>query len=202
MLAGVVSAANARILVPMVAFVIGIAGAGIISVGLNLQAAILLLGVAISVPAFRRAVDGRTVATPREAFERIRGDWAAAIGVSVGLAAAFLVAARPLTRLVLGGGEAGATLPVMLILAAAPFDTLCILSGVCYHAAHHDRRFLRTTVLTTAGSLLLVATGGWIGATSGAALGYLVSRMVSAAVLNAPLIAPARSVGTRDAAQA
>lgn len=199
MLAGVVSAANARILVPMVAFVIGVAGAGIVSVGLNLQAAILLLGVAISVPAFRRAVDGRRVATPREAFERIQGDWAAAIGVSVGLAAAFLVAAPPLTRLVLGGGSSEATVPVMLILAAAPFDTLCIFSGVCYHAAHHDGRFLRMTFRTTAGSLLLVAAGGWVAATSGAALGYLISRVVSAAVLNAPLIAPRRAVSVGDA---
>ena len=202
MLAGVVSAANARILVPMVAFVIGVEGAGIISVGLHLQAAILLLGVAISVPAFRRAVDGRTVATPREAFERIRGDWAAAIGVSVGLAAALLIAARPLTHLVLGGGATGATVPVMLILAAAPFDTLCIFSGVCYHAAHHDRRFLRATILTTAGSLLLVAAGGWIGATTGAALGYLASRIVSAAALNAPLLAPGRVASAGSAARA
>ena len=190
MLVGLVSAANARILVPLLALVVGVVGAGFISVGLNLEAGILLLAVAISVPAFRGAVENRVLASPRAAFLVVRRDWMTAVLLSVVLTGGFLPLAGVVTRILLADAAAGAVLPVALVVAASPFDTLCIFSGICYHAAHHDRRFLRLTTSTTLGSLLLVAVGGWLWATPGAALAFLVSRVGSAAVLNIPLLLP------------
>ena len=188
MFLGVVSAVNARVLVPLLALVVGVAGAGFISLGLNFHAGILLLAVAISVPAFRGAVNGREVATPEAAFGLVRGDWITAIAMSAGLTGAFLLVSGTLTRLVLAGASGDASLPVALVVAAAPFDSLCIFAGVCYHAAHGDRRFLQLTVLTTTASLLLVTMGGWAGNTPGAAGAFLISRALSASVLTVPLL--------------
>ena len=189
MLVGLVSAANARILVPLLAVVIGVVGAGFISVGLNLEAAILLVGVAVSVPAFRSAVDNRLLHSPREAFLAVRGDWATALVCSLVLTLAVLLASAPLTRLIVGqDGEA--LLPVRLVVAAAPLDVLCIFAGVFYHAAHEDRVYLRLSVLTTTGALVLVAAGGWLAGTLGAAAAFAASRAVSVVVVYSPLVGP------------
>jgi hypothetical protein len=196
---GLVSAANARILVPLVALVVGVIGAGFISLGLNFHAGILLMAVAISVPAFRGAVNNRVVQSPQAAFRIVRGDWITAIALSVGLTTALLLVSGPLTRFVLAGASGEALLPVALVVAAAPFDTLSIFAGLCYHAAHDDRGFLRLTVATAVGSLLLVAAGGWLGATPGAALAFLLSRVVSASVFTAPLFSGGRTGHACDA---
>jgi len=183
-----VSAVNARLVIPYVAVVAGAAAAGLLSVGINLLSVVTLMALAFTVPAYRSALETGLAATPREAFARVRHHWQ--LAVALGAALTVLICAATPWVLPFAFRVQGheATMTVALVAAGAVFEPMAIFAGSLYHASLQDRRLFRLGLVNVAAGWLMTGAGGLAAGAPGMAAGFLASRAVSTLVLYVPLI--------------
>jgi O-antigen/teichoic acid export membrane protein len=196
---GVLSAANARLIVPLVAAVSGVAAAGLLSIGLSFLGIISLAAVAITVPAYRWVLElGRSHGLS-EAFRRTQRDWTWAVTLSLALTATVAVVSRPLLRVLFHVDDRTAQEAVVLVVLSGTFETLNLFAGSYYHACFRDRQLFILSIVTMTVSWVALAIGVASGGVLGMGLGFMASRAVGAVALYLPIIG---SLRRQDAAVA
>jgi len=189
---GVLSAAHARLIVPLVAAISGAAAAGLLSIGLSFLGIISLAAVAITVPAYRSVLDlGRSHGLS-EAFRRTRRDWTWAVALSLLLTAIVTVASQPLLRVLFHVNGREAQLAVVLVVLSGTFETLNLFAGSYYHACFRDRQLFILSIVTMTVSWVALATGVASGGVLGMGLGFMASRAVSVVTLYLPILTSMR----------
>ena len=188
-LQALLSAANARLVVPFVALLGGPVGAGLLSVGISVLSVVSLIATAFAVPAYRIAVLDGVPSGPAEAFSRVRRDWWHAQGIGILLTAGLLLSVSHVMRLAFGldGGYARI---VGIVVAAGLFETASAFAGSLYHASFRDRTLFQFTAINTSVGWLCVGVGVALAGLEGMAWGFLFSRAVGALVLHIPLLRP------------
>jgi len=196
-LQALLSAANARLVVPFVALLGGPAGAGLLSVGISVLSVVSLVATAFAVPAYRAALSDEAPIGPAQAFSRVRRDWWHAQGVGVLLTGALLLSVPYLVRMGFRV-DARSAWVVGIIVGAGLFETASAFVGTLYHASFRDRTLFHFTAINTLVGWLLVGAAVVLAGPEGMAWGFLVSRAVGALVLHLPLLgfASSRSSGS------
>lgn len=182
------SAAHARLVIPFIAVLNGAPAAGLLSVGISLLSVVSLVGLAVTVPAYRAALENGAPRTPREAFTRVTRDWWLAVGMGAMLTAALCASVPWLLPVVFHLHGDVEVLAVVLVVAAALFEPLALFAGGLYHASFQDRRLFHLGVANVAVGWLLTAVGGWMDGPVGMGVGFLASRAVAVAILYGPII--------------
>jgi O-antigen/teichoic acid export membrane protein len=189
---GVLSSANARLIVPLVAAVSGAVAAGLLSIGLSFLGIISLAAVAITVPAYRGVLElGRSHGLS-EAFRRTRHDWMWAVALSLLLTAMVTVASQPLLGALFHVDGREARLAVVLVVLSGTFETLNLFAGSYYHACFRDRQLFILSIVTMTVSWVALAMGVASGGVVGMGLGFIASRAIGAATLYLPIITSIR----------
>jgi len=192
---GALSAANARLIVPLLSVAGGAQAAGLLSIGLSVLAITSLFSVAITLPAYREVLNLEPPDSPVAAWRLAKRDWVtgAWIGLVVTVGLCVLVA-WPLAP-VLGVTGRETRLAVSLIVLGGVFESLNLFGGALYHACHQDRRLFRLSVVTMCLNWIGAITGVKAGAAVGMAGGLLASRAVGALVLYFPILVARRRSG-------
>lgn len=189
---GVLSAANARLIVPLVAAVSGAVAAGLLSIGLSFLGIISLAAVAITVPAYRWVLElGRSHGLS-EAFRRTQRDWMWAVTLSLVLTATVAGVSRPLLRVLFHVDDRMAQLAVVLVVLSGTFETLNLFAGSYYHACFRDRQLFILSIVTMTVSWVALALGVASGGVFGMGLGFIASRAVGVVALYLPIITSMR----------
>jgi O-antigen/teichoic acid export membrane protein len=196
---GVLSAANARLIIPLMAVAAGTVVAGILSIGLALLSLVSLSAVAMSVPAYRQAVEAGALHTLGDGFHRTKRDLLAAVAAGAMLATAIALCGRLLLHLLFHADGDDVYRASLLIVASGPLETMSLFAGTYYHACLADRRLFAISAFNALAGWVCLIAGVRLGGVAGMGWGFLVSRAVGTAALYAPIVRSARQPGPAPA---
>lgn len=171
------SAFHVRLAVPLVASLGGVIAAGVFSIGLSLLSIVSLSAVAITVPAYRRAVSDGPVDDLLVAWQRTRRDFAFSLLLCSTLVLTLWVFAPWASRTIFGVHDAYVHVLIRVILLGGLFEALTLFASVWYHACVRDRELFRLSVVVAVGGWLGVAVGAMVADLPGMAWGFTLSRL-------------------------
>jgi O-antigen/teichoic acid export membrane protein len=182
------SAGNARLIVPLVGLAVGAEAAGLLSLGMSLLAVISLFAVALVLPAYRAVLDRPLSRSLLAAFRYSKRDWGTATGVGVALSAGLAIFAASALAPLLGLPAWHNRVALRLIVLGGAFEPLTLFAGALFQACHRDRSLFSRSVVTMSLNWVAVLAGARFGVI-GMAAALLASRGAGAAVLCWPLVA-------------
>jgi O-antigen/teichoic acid export membrane protein len=181
------SAAYVRLTIPVTLAIAGRSASGLMSIGLNLTAAVSITVVALTVPAYRRAVGDVAPSSMRVAFARTRSDFAAGLLATTVIVAGLVAVTPQVLRHIFHVDQPESALVVRLILLGGLFEAPALFGGVYYHACYRDRLLSVVSVVSLIASWVLIGVAGRTFGALGLGWGFLVSRAATVAILYSPV---------------
>lgn len=183
---GALSAAQARLVLPLAAWLAGSAAAGMLSIGLALLSVVSLVSLAVGLPAFRSVTFDAASRTPARALRALRPALSGTLALAAVLSA-LLVLATPFVLTNAFRLSAPSLGPAVRIIAGTGvLEALCLFAGLAYQASFSDRQLFRLSVVTASQTWAAIALGAWVGGLVPLAMVYAVGRTVGTATLFVP----------------
>jgi hypothetical protein len=183
------SALHVRLVIPLAALLAGPAAAASFSIAFSLLAAVSLSAVAITVPAYRRAVDGGPPADLAEAWHRTRPDFFLGVVGCSGIVAVLWIFTPQLVRLVFALHDPAVHALVRMVLLGGLFEPLALFGTVWYYACFRDRDVLIRSVVAVAGGWIALSVGHALAGPWGMAAGFTIARVGAVVLLYQPVVA-------------
>jgi hypothetical protein len=183
------SALHVRLVIPLAALLAGPAAAASFSIAFSLLAVVSLSAVAITVPAYRRAVAAGPPPHLAEAFRRTRSDFVAGSLACGGMVLALWLATPWLVRLMFGVADASVHTLVRVVLLGGFFEAWALFATVWYYACFRDRDLLIRSMTAVAGGWVALFVGHAIAGAWGMAWGFAIIRLAAVVLVYQPVFA-------------
>ena len=185
---GLLSAGNAKMIIPLAAFSAGPAAAAILSISLSMVSVVSIAAVAIVIPSYRRWATGEGRWSVSAVLRRSRTEWllgAAAGAAVVGAVWTGLVGWLLRRGFHFDGPDLRSGLVVVL---SGAFEPAFLLAGAIYQTCHRDRLLLALGVLSMAFCWTGLVIGGRLGGAAGMCDAFVAARVASVLVVCGPLV--------------
>jgi hypothetical protein len=190
---GGLSAAQARLVLPLTAWLAGSVAAGMLSIGLALVSILSLVTLASGLPAFRSIAGAPGELTPRRAWIALGPAFWQTLALVVVFSAGLVLAVPVLLTQVFEVSAPGLVPAVRLVVATGALEAVSIFAGLAYQAGFADRVLFRLSVLTSLQSWVGIGVGAALGGFVSLAGAYSVGRLAGVVSLLLPLVRERRA---------
>ena len=154
-----------------------------------LAPALSLSAVAITVPAYRRAVAAGPPPHLAGAFRRTRADFVFGSLACGGMVCALWIGTPWLVRLMFDVADAEVHALVRIVLLGGFFEAWALFATVWYYACFRDRDLLIRSVTTVAAGWVALFASHAIAGAWGMAWGFAITRVAAVALVYQPVFA-------------